>query len=62
MEITRKAECPNATLNLLISVDAPAYFNVIDGATNTIQFWNFFLEASESVDKFAGRPAIEAGA
>ena len=61
VEITRKAESPNATLNLLISVDGPVYFNVIDGATNTIQFWNFFLEASEAVDEFSGRPAIEVG-
>ena len=42
VEVIRKAESPNATLNLLISVNGPEYFNIIDGATNTIHFWNFF--------------------
>ena len=37
------------------------YFNIIDATTNTIQFWNFFLEASEAVDQFSGMPAIEVG-
>ena len=36
VEITRKAESPNATLNLLMSVDGPVYFNIIDGAKNMV--------------------------
>ena len=58
MEITRKAKSPNATLNLLISVDGLVYFNVRDEATITIQFWKFVLEASEAIDEFFERPAI----
>ena len=36
------------------------YFNIKGGATNTIQVWNFFLEATEAVDEFSGTSATEA--
>jgi hypothetical protein len=45
VEVNRKSESPNLTLNLLVSLNGVEYFNIIDGATNTIQFWNFFSEA-----------------
>lgn len=61
MEIIRKVESPNATLNLLISVNGPEYFNIVDGATNTIHFWNFFFEASQAANATTGRPALEVG-
>ena len=35
IEVIRKMESPNSTLNLLISLNEPAYFNILDGATNT---------------------------
>ena len=47
-EITRKRESPNSTLNLLISLNRPEYFNILDESTDTIQFWNFFGEACMS--------------
>ena len=45
MEVMKKAESPNTTLNMLVSLDGPEYYNLIDGATNTMQFLQFFEEA-----------------
>ena len=36
VEIAKKTESPNFTLNLLISLNGPEYFNIINGATDTI--------------------------
>ena len=35
-------ENPNTTLNMLVSLNGVEYFNLIDGATNTAEFLNFF--------------------
>lgn len=61
VEVVKKVESPNATLNLLISVNGPEYMNIIDGATNTVHFWNFFWEASQAANYITGRPAIAVG-
>jgi transposase len=61
VEVIRKVESPNVTLNLLVSLDGPVYFNIEDGSTNTAKFLNFFFEASEATNMFSGRPAIEVG-
>jgi hypothetical protein len=61
VEIARKTESPNFTLNLLISLNGPEYFNILNGATDTIHFFNFFWEASQSVNELSGRPCLEVG-
>ena len=61
VEVIRKLESPNVTLNLLASLNGVEYFNIVDGATNTVQFWNFFFEASEATNMLSRRPALEVG-
>ncbi|XP_028395745.1 uncharacterized protein LOC114519771 [Dendronephthya gigantea] len=61
VEVIRKMESPNITLNLLVSLDGPMYFNLVEGPTNTIQFLNFFAEASEATNLMSEGPAIEVG-
>ena len=47
MEVMRKAGLPDATLNMLVLLDGPPeYYNLIDGATNTLQFLQFFKRLS----------------
>ena len=36
-----RKENPNTTLNLLVSLNGVGYHNMLDGATNTVQFLNF---------------------
>lgn len=52
-------ESPNINLNLLVSLDGPMHFNLVEGSTNTVQFLNFFSEASEATNMLSERPAIE---
>ena len=61
VEIVRKAEAPNFTLNLLISVNGPEYYNILDGPTDTVTFWDFFWEASQAASEVTRRPALEVG-
>ena len=61
VELVRKRESRNITLNMLVSLNGPEYFNLLDGATNTAEFLNFFTEASEAVNISTGRPALENG-
>ena len=42
VEISRYRQDPNITLNLLAGLDRVKYANVIDGASNTVEFFNFF--------------------
>lgn len=49
------------TLNLLVSLIGPEYFNLVDGATNTVEFLKFFSEAADVVNVFTGRPALDHG-
>ena len=46
---------------MLVSLNGPEYFNLLDGATNTAEFLNFFTEASEAVNISTWRPALENG-
>ena len=55
VEVTRKMESPNVTLNMLISVQRPEYFTLLDGATDTIRFWDFFGEACQAADPVSCR-------
>ncbi|XP_031552128.1 uncharacterized protein LOC116289370 [Actinia tenebrosa] len=61
VEIAKKVESPNQTLNLLISLNGPEHYNIINGASNTIEFWNFFEEAAIAGNITTGRPALEVG-
>ena len=46
-------------MNFLAGVDGIKYYNLIDGATNTMEFLRFFEEASNAFDINTGRPALE---
>ena len=59
VEVMKKAESPNTTLNMLVSLDGPEYYNLIDGATNTLQFLQFFEEAGNCVNLETGRPCLQ---
>lgn len=62
IEIIRKCQSPNMTLNVLTSLyDGVGYFNVLDGPTDTVQFLNFFDEMSHKTSSTTGRPVLECG-
>ena len=61
VEVVKKCESPNATINLIVSLNGPEYYDVIDGATNTCEFLNFFEKASNAVNLETMRPALEIG-
>ena len=61
VEVARKLESPNATSNMLVSLNGPEYYNVVNGATSTVRFLSFFEEAGEAVDIETGRPCLEVG-
>ena len=61
VEIIRKQESANNTLNLLASLDGPVYCNILNGATNTARFIAFFEEAGAAVNVNTGRPCLEIG-
>lgn len=50
VEVVRKCESPNITLNLLASLNGPEYYHLINGPTNAVCFLQFFQEASEAVN------------
>ena len=43
MKVMKKVESSNTTLNMPVSLDGPEYYNIVDGATNTVQFLQFFF-------------------
>ena len=47
---------PNITLNFLVGVEGVKYTNIVEGATNTIEFLRFFEEAASATDPLTGRP------
>lgn len=59
VEVIRKHEDLNTTLNLLVSLNGVEYYNLIDGATDTVQFLNFLEEAANTVGFETGRPVLE---
>jgi transposase len=62
VEIIRKCESPNITLNLLTSLyDGVGYFNLLNGPTDTVKFLEFFYEASQNASPLTGRPILECG-
>ena len=49
----------NITLNFLAGVDGLKYANIVQGASNSIEFLRFFAEASQTVDPNTLRPVLE---
>lgn len=48
VEVSSKAKSTNLTLNLMIGVNGVVHCNIVDGATDTIQYLNFFDQAIDS--------------
>ena len=46
-EITRITQTPNVTPNFLSVLNGVMYANTLNGASNTVEFFNFFHEASQ---------------
>jgi hypothetical protein len=46
---------------LIVSLNGPEYYDVIDGATNTLEFLDFFEKASNAVKLEKMRPALQIG-
>lgn len=61
VEIVRKLESPNSTLNMLVSMNGVEYYNILPGATNTVCFLSFFEEAGQAVNIETLRPCLEVG-
>ena len=61
VEISRYRQDPNIMLNLLAGLDGVKYANIIDGASNTVEFLNFFEEAANAGDFSTGLPALNVG-
>ena len=60
VEVGSKKRSPHLTLNLMVSLNGIAYANVVEGATDTDRYLNFFHEAGNSVND-VGQPALVAG-
>jgi transposase len=61
VEITRKSQSPNFSLSALVSLNGVEYAKVIDGATNTVEFLQFFAEAGQSLNATFNLPSIYTG-
>ena len=59
VEIRRYHETPNITVNVLAGLQGVEYANIVDGASNTIHFLQFWAEAAKAGDVITGRPALE---
>lgn len=60
VEVGRHLNSRNMTLNLLAGLDGILYANTLDGAADTIEFLNFFGEASQNSQR-NGNPVLMAG-
>ena len=61
VEVIRKSESPNTTLNMLVSYEGVQFYNLVDGATNTVEFLNFFQEAAVATFMQTLRPVLDVG-
>ena len=61
VEVSRKAQSPNLTLSALCSLNGIEYAKVIDGATNTVEFLQFFGECGQSLNAATGWPCLAVG-
>lgn len=60
VEIMRNSQTPNVTLNLLCGLNGVMYANTLNGASNTLEFLNFFHKASQFTQP-DGNPILEYG-
>jgi transposase len=60
VEVGRFTNSPNMTVNLLAGLDGVMYVNTVDGASATVEFFNFFGEASRCFQE-NGNPVLMAG-
>ena len=49
----------NITLSFLAGVDGLKYGNIVQGPPNSIEFWRFFSEVSQTVDPNTSRSVLE---
>ena len=61
VEVTRKCQSPNLTLSALCSLNGIEYAKVTDGATNTVEFLQFFEECGQSLNATTGFPCLAVG-
>lgn len=61
IEIKRYSKTANITVNLMCSLAGVTYVNTVNGAADTVDFLNFFEEASHSADPRTGRPCLDPG-
>lgn len=59
--MVRKAQSPNFTLSALCSLNGIEYAQIIDGATNTFEFLQFFGECGQSLNASTGLPCLSIG-
>jgi len=60
VELGRHLKSPNITLNFLAGLDGVLYANTLDGASNTLEFLNFFDKAAKAT-QINGNPVFLAG-
>ena len=60
VEIMRNSQTSKVTLNLLCGLNGVMYANTLNGASNTLEFLNFFHEASQFTQP-DGNPILEYG-
>lgn len=60
VELGRHLKSPNITLNFLAGLEGVLYANTLDGASNTLEFLNFFDEATKA-KQINGNPVFMAG-
>jgi len=61
VEITRKAQSANHTLNALCSLEGIKYADVVQGAMHTIMFLDFFSQPLNSTNTSTGEPVLQVG-
>lgn len=61
VEICRKTPSPHFTLSAMCSLNGIEYAKVINGASNTIEFLQFFDEAGQAVNMTTGLPSLSVG-
>lgn len=61
VEFIRYHDSPNITVNLLAGLNSVEYLNLEQGASDTVEFLQFFGEAGNAGNIETGRPALEVG-
>lgn len=61
VEVRRYLSTANLTLNFLVGFHEVKYGNIVEGASNSVQFLRFFDQASPTVVPITQRPFLEVG-